>query len=184
VRDLAVETLRSQVAMVLQDSVLFDGTLRDNIASGRPQSTAAEIDGAARLARVDEFAGRLPLGLDTHIGERGANLSGGQRQRVAIARAILRDCPIIILDEPTSALDAASEQQLVEALANLAAGRTTLVIAHRLSTVRHADQILVVDGGRLVESGTHAELIRCDGLYRRLSAFQTADPFPISEGGG
>ncbi len=165
--------LRSQVAMVLQESVLLEGTLRDNILCGRVDATDREVETAARLALVYEFAARLPDGLDTKIGERGANLSGGQRQRVAIARAILRDCPIIILDEPTSALDAQSEELLVEALENLPRDRTTIVIAHRLSTVRRANRILVLEQGRLVEQGTHDELLRFDGLYRRLTLLQT-----------
>ena len=174
VRDFKLASLRGQLAMVLQESVLFNGTLRDNIVCGQQGAGAADVARAARLALVDEFACRLPAGLDTHIGERGANLSGGQRQRVAIARAILRDSQIIILDEPTSALDAASEQLLMEALSNLPAGRTTLVIAHRLSTVRQADKILVIEAGALIESGSHDELIRRGGLYSRLSSFQTA----------
>ncbi len=174
VRDFKLASLRGQLAMVLQESVLFNGTLRDNIVCGRQGAGAADVARAARLALVDEFACRLPAGLDTHIGERGANLSGGQRQRVAIARAILRDSQIIILDEPTSALDAASEQLLMEALSNLPAGRTTLVIAHRLSTVRQADRILVIEAGALIESGSHDELIRRGGLYSRLSSFQSA----------
>ncbi len=174
VRDFKLASLRGQLAMVLQESVLFNGTLRDNIVCGRQGAGAADVARAARLALVDEFACRLPAGLDTHIGERGANLSGGQRQRVAIARAILRDSRIIILDEPTSALDAASEQLLMEALSNLPAGRTTLVIAHRLSTVRQADKILVIEAGALIESGSHDELIRRGGLYSRLSSFQSA----------
>ena len=174
VRDFKLASLRGQLAMVLQESVLFNGTLRDNIVCGQQGAGAADVARAARLALVDEFACRLPAGLDTHIGERGANLSGGQRQRVAIARAILRDSQIIILDEPTSALDAASEQLLMEALSNLPAGRTTLVIAHRLSTVRQADKILVIEAGALIESGSHDELICRGGLYSRLSSFQTA----------
>jgi ABC-type multidrug transport system fused ATPase/permease subunit len=165
-------SLRRQVAVVLQDTTLLDGTLRENIVSGWRGATAADVQRAARLALVDEFALRLPDGLDTHIGERGANLSGGQRQRVAIARAILRDAPIVILDEPTSALDAASEELLLNALDNLPPGRTRLVIAHRLSTVRDADLILVLERGRLIEAGTHDALFRSGGLYQRLAGFQ------------
>ncbi len=176
-REINLASLRSQVAMVLQESVLLEGTLRDNILCGRVGASDREVERAARLALVYEFAARLPDGLDTRIGERGANLSGGQRQRVAIARAILRDSPIIILDEPTSALDAASEELLVEALENLPSGRTTIVIAHRLSTIRRADRILVLDGGRLIESGTHDELLAQDGLYRRLSNSQTGTSY-------
>ncbi len=172
VRAYTVASLRRQISMVLQDPVLLSGTLRDNIALGRPSATPAEIDRAARLALVTEFSARLPLGLDTPIGERGANLSGGQRQRVAIARAILRDAPILILDEPTSALDAESEELIVEALAALPSGRTTIVIAHRLSTVQRADRIVVLEGGRVTEMGTHDQLLRFDGRYARLARRQ------------
>jgi ATP-binding cassette, subfamily B, bacterial len=171
VRNHQVASLRGQISMVLQDSLLLEGTLRDNIICGRIEATAADVERAARLALVDEFAMGLPDGLDTRIGERGANLSGGQRQRVAIARAILRDAPIIILDEPTSALDGATEALLMEALANLPKGRTKLVIAHRLSTIRDADKICVIESGRLVQQGSHGELLLVDGLYRRLAAF-------------
>ncbi len=172
VRQHELVSLRRQVSMVLQDTVLLEGTLWDNIVCGQ-QATRRQVQRAVDLALVSEFAARLPDGLDTRIGERGANLSGGQRQRVAIARAILRDAPIIILDEPTSALDANSEQLLVAALANLPAGRTRIIIAHRLSTVRDADRIMVLSQGRLVESGSHDELVALpDGLYRRMVGFQ------------
>jgi len=173
VRNYELETLRSQIATVLQDTVLLDGSLLDNIVCGRPDASEQEVRRAVRLALVDEFAGRLPDGLETHVGERGANLSGGQRQRVAIARAILRDAKIIILDEPTSALDAGSEELLVAALDNLPADRTRLVIAHRLSTVRDADRIMVLDRGKIIEMGTHAELVREGGLYEQLTRFQS-----------
>jgi len=169
VRGLELDGVRSQVAMVLQDCVLMRGTLRDNILLGRPDATDSAVARAARLALVDEFAGRLPDGLDTPVGERGATLSGGQRQRIAIARAILRDAPILILDEPTSALDAESEALLVEALAGLPAGRTTLLIAHRLSTVRRADRVAVLEDGRIVQSGPPAQLADLHGRYRDLS---------------
>ncbi|HEX4980989.1 MAG TPA: ABC transporter ATP-binding protein, partial [Ilumatobacteraceae bacterium] len=145
VRDASVASVRAQVSMVLQDSLLLRGTLRDNVAAGRPGASATEVERAVRLALVDEFASRLPDGLDTMVGERGATLSGGQRQRVAIARAILRDTPILILDEPTSALDAETEEHIAAAFANLPTGRTTFVIAHRLSTVRSADRIAVLE---------------------------------------
>jgi ABC-type multidrug transport system fused ATPase/permease subunit len=172
VRDHQLESLRGQIATVLQDTVLLEGTLRENIICGHEWASERAVRRAAKLALVDEFADRLPDGLDTRIGERGTNLSGGQRQRVAIARAILRDARIIILDEPTSALDAGSEELLVAALANLPAGRTQLVIAHRLSTVRDADNILVLDGGRIIESGDHDQLIARGGLYAQLTRFQ------------
>jgi len=184
VREHQLVSLRRQIAVVLQDTVLFDGTLRDNLVCGQPGATSSDVERASRLALVDEFAARLPDGLDTHIGERGANLSGGQRQRIAIARAILRDSPIIILDEPTSSLDAMSEELLMAALDNLPSGRTTLVIAHRLSTVRGADRILVLDRGRLAEAGTHDELLRVDGLYRQLASFQAADRRLAGSGSG
>ena len=173
VRDHQLDSLRRQIATVLQDTLLLEGTLWDNIVCGQRFATEGDVRRAARLALVDEFAERLPDGLNTMIGERGTNLSGGQRQRVAIARAILRDAPIIILDEPTSALDAGSEELLLEALANLPAGRTRLVIAHRLSTVRDADRILVLEQGRIIESGTHDELVREGGLYERLASLQS-----------
>ena len=175
VRRHQLAALRGQIATVLQDTVLLDGTLRENIICGHPGARDRDVRRAARLALVDEFATRLPDGLDTHIGERGANLSGGQRQRVAIARAILRDASIVILDEPTSALDAGSEELLVAALANLPQGRTKIVIAHRLSTVRDADRIFVLEHGRIVEAGTHSQLASYGGLYAKLTRFQSGD---------
>ncbi len=146
--------------------------VRANIAYGRAGASDAEIAAAARAANADEFIARLPQGYLTVLGERGTRLSGGQRQRIAIARALLRDSPILILDEATSALDSESERLVQEALLRLMQDRTTLVIAHRLATVRHATQILVVDEGRIVQRGTHDELLRGEGLYRRLSASQ------------
>ena len=175
VRRHQLAALRGQIATVLQDTVLLEGTLRENIICGYPGARDRDVRRAARLALVDEFASRLPDGLDTHIGERGANLSGGQRQRVAIARAILRDAQIIILDEPTSALDAGSEELLVAALANLPQGRTKIVIAHRLSTVRDADRIFVLEHGQIVETGTHSQLASYGGLYAKLTRFQAGD---------
>jgi ABC-type multidrug transport system fused ATPase/permease subunit len=168
IRDYTLGSLRTQVAVVLQEAVLFRGTIAENIAWGRPGAVEAEISDAARLALVDEFSDRLPEGMDTMVGERGAALSGGQRQRIAIARAIIRDAAILVLDEPTSALDAASEALVIKALHNLMQGRTTLVIAHRLSTIRGADRIAVLDRGRVVEEGTHQGLLARSGLYASL----------------
>lgn len=172
VRGLELESVRSQVSLVLQDCVLLHGSVLDNIACGRPGAGESAVRRAARLALVDEFASRLPLGLDTPVGERGVSLSGGQRQRVAIARAILRDTPILILDEPTSALDVESESLIAEALERLPSGRTTLIIAHRLSTVRRADRIAVLEGGNLVEQGAPEHLLRSGGHFARLAASQ------------
>lgn len=174
VRGLELETVRAQVSLVLQDCVLLHGSLLDNIACGRPDASEEAVRRAARLALVDEFADRLPLGMDTPVGERGVSLSGGQRQRVAIARAILRDTPILILDEPTSALDVESESLISQALEQLPSGRTTLIIAHRLSTVRRADRIAVLDGGRLIEEGAPEHLLRSGGHFARLTATQGA----------
>jgi subfamily B ATP-binding cassette protein MsbA len=143
-----------------------------NIAYGKPEATRAEIIRAAKLANADEFIEKMPEGYDTMIGERGVTLSGGQRQRLTIARAIIRDSPILILDEPSAGLDAASEQLVFDALANLMEGRTSIVIAHRLATVRRADVIFVIDAGRVVEQGTHEELLQSGGLYAKLYELQ------------
>jgi ATP-binding cassette, subfamily B, bacterial len=178
VRDWRLHSLRRNVSLVLQDTVLFRGTLWDNIAAGRPDATDEEIARVAREAHVDEFADRLPDGLETPIGERGADLSGGQRQRIAIARAMLRDAPILLLDEPTSALDAESEHLVLEALGRLTADRTTMVVAHRLSTVRLADRVVVLEGGRIVESGPPRDLIAAAGRYAELSGLQSAVGLP------
>lgn len=176
IRDFRLAALRDQIALVSQDVVLFNDTIARNIAYGALADASNEqIEKAAKTAHAMEFIERLPLGLDTPIGEDGSLLSGGQRQRIAIARAVLKDAPILILDEATSALDAESEQAVQEALEVLMENRTTLVIAHRLTTVQMADQVVVLDHGRVVESGSHAELLeRDDGLYRYLHKLQLA----------
>jgi ATP-binding cassette subfamily B protein/subfamily B ATP-binding cassette protein MsbA len=168
-RDLKLEWLRQQVSVVLQDAILFAGTVAENIAFGSPTATRQQIEDAARRANAEEFIRKLPDGYETVLGERGVNLSGGQRQRLAIARAFIKDAPVLVLDEPTAALDAHTESDLVASLEELSAGRTTFIIAHRLSTVRSADLILVLDAGRVVERGTHEELLaRGGGAYREL----------------
>ena len=173
-RSLDPLELRRQIGLVPQETVLFGASARENISYGRPQASAAEIEAAARAAAADEFIRELPAGYDTFLGERGTRLSGGQRQRIAIARAILKDPPILLLDEATSALDAESERLVQAALARLMRGRTTLVIAHRLATVLRADRTVVLESGRLVAVGTHAELLRTSPLYARLAALQFA----------
>ena len=166
---------RRNVAVVLQDDLLFDGTVAENIAYSRPRATRAQIEAAARAAHCDEFVRALPRGLDTTIGERGVRLSGGQRQRLSIARALLADAPVLLLDEATSSLDSESEGLVREALAELRRGRTVLVIAHRLSTVRAADQILVLEHGAVVERGRHGELLAARGRYRDLHDAQLGE---------
>ncbi|MDR2338970.1 MAG: ABC transporter ATP-binding protein/permease [Deltaproteobacteria bacterium] len=174
IKTLELSFLRSQVAMVGQDTWLFDASVRDNIAYGKPDAGISEIEAAARASLSDGFIGALPKGYDEPIGERGGKLSGGQRQRLAIARAILKDSPVLVLDEATSSLDAESEKQVQKALENLSRGRTTLVIAHRLSTVRNASRIAVIKGGRVVEEGSHQGLLQKGGEYARLHALQFA----------
>jgi subfamily B ATP-binding cassette protein MsbA len=174
IRDVTLASLRAQIALVTQDTVLFDDTVAANIAYGVPEAPRQAIEAAARAAHAHEFVAGLAQGYDTRIGERGQRLSGGQRQRLAIARAILKDSPLLVLDEATSSLDAESELLVQDALANLMRNRTTFVIAHRMATVRRADQIVALDKGRIVEIGTHEELVgRPNGLYAKLCALQT-----------
>ena len=176
VRQADPRAVRQRVAVVPQETVIFSGTVLDNIRFGKPEASEEEVMAAAQAARVDEFAARMPNGYATEVGERGVTLSGGQRQRIAIARAILRDSPILLLDEATSALDAESEAYIQQAIEKLTANRTTLVIAHRLATVRNADRILVLEGGRLVAEGRHGELMTASPLYARLAKLQFTAP--------
>jgi ATP-binding cassette, subfamily B, bacterial MsbA len=171
-RDIKVSGLLRQIALVAQETVLFNDTIRYNISYGNPNATDEEIVAAARTAYADDFVSELPNGYDTIVGERGVLLSGGQRQRLAIARAVLKGSPVLILDEATSALDTESESLVQKALANLMLGKTSIVIAHRLSTIRRADKIVLMEKGEIVESGTHAELIALDGRYRKLYELQ------------
>jgi len=164
--------VRARIALVPQDTVVFAASARENIRFGRPDASDAEVERAADLAHATEFLRRLPGGFEAQLGERGVTLSGGQRQRIAIARAILRDAPLLLLDEATSALDAESETLVQTALEELMRHRTTLVIAHRLATVLSCDRIMVMDQGRIVEQGTHSELVAANGLYARLARLQ------------
>ena len=170
VRRYRVRSLREKIAIVLQDPVLFAGTIADNLRYGRLDATDQEVEQAARAAHAHEFIARLPNGYQTEIAQAGGSLSGGERQRLSVARAILKNAPILILDEPTSSLDSISEEIVFAALRRLRAGRTTIVIAHRLSTVRDADRILVLDGGEIAAQGRHEDLLKSSQLYRRMCA--------------
>jgi subfamily B ATP-binding cassette protein MsbA len=172
VKDVTKASLRSQIGFVLQDTVLFRGTIRDNIAYGRPSATQAEIVNAAKLANAHDFIVAMPNGYDTMVGERGLTLSGGQRQRIGIARAIIRDTRILILDEPTAALDTESERLVIEGLERLMKGRTVITIAHRLSTIRDANKIIVLKDGTVAEQGTHDQLLALKGVYAELHRIQ------------
>ncbi len=174
IREVSLASLRAHIGVVTQQTILFNETVRYNVAYGRLEATESEIIQALRAAHAYDFVMAMPQGLDTVIGEQGVRLSGGERQRLAIARALLKDPPILILDEATSSLDSESEREVQQALDRLIEGRTTLVIAHRLSTVRHADRLVVMDGGHIVETGTHEELLGVDGLYKRLYDMQFA----------
>jgi ABC-type multidrug transport system fused ATPase/permease subunit len=178
VRQYALQGLRDQIAYVLQETVLFRGTIAENIAYGRGGATRDDIVAAAKLANADEFIVKMPLGYDTLVGERGETLSGGQRQRIGIARALVRDNPILILDEPTAALDTESERLVVEALERLMKGRTVIAIAHRLSTIRDAGKIVVIKDGVVAEEGTHDALMSRGGPYAELYRLQFAKPSP------
>jgi subfamily B ATP-binding cassette protein MsbA len=172
IREVSTRDLRNQIAVVTQENILFNDTVRKNIELGRPGATSEEIISAAKHANAHDFIVEKPDGYGTVVGEKGVLISGGQRQRLAIARAVLRNAPILILDEATSALDTESERAVQSALDELMQGRTTLCIAHRLSTILHADLIVVLDQGRIVETGTHSELIKRGGVYQKLYELQ------------
>jgi subfamily B ATP-binding cassette protein MsbA len=175
IRDVTLASLRAQIGLVTQEPFLFDDTISNNIAYSKPGASREQIETAARQAAAHDFIVEFPAGYDTRVGELGIRLSGGQRQRIAIARAFLKNAPLLLLDEATSALDTESEAQVQAALERLMEGRTTILIAHRLSTVRHADRIYVIDRGRVVESGDHTSLMRQAGLYARLAGSQHLD---------
>jgi subfamily B ATP-binding cassette protein MsbA len=176
IRTFTIRSLRDQISFVLQDTLLFRAPVWQNIAYGRPEATRAEIMRAAELANAHEFITEMPDGYDTMVGERGVTLSGGQRQRIAIARAVIRNTPILVLDEPTSGLDAQSEQAVFEALDRLMKGKTSIVIAHHLKTILHADMIFVVKDNHLTERGTHDELLAAGGFYAELHSIQFSEP--------
>jgi ABC-type multidrug transport system fused ATPase/permease subunit len=173
IRQLTLKSLRQQVSIVLQDPLLFSGTIADNIRYGRLEADMDAVVEAARAANAHEFIARLPKSYETDLGERGARLSGGERQRIAVARAFLKNAPILILDEPTSSIDSKTEAVILNALDRIMVGRTTFLIAHRLSTIRRADTILVLERGRLVEQGSHDDLMELNGLYRQMYEMQT-----------
>jgi subfamily B ATP-binding cassette protein MsbA len=183
-RDVTIASLREQIGKVTQETVLFNDTVRNNIAYGQPDVPLSKVEEAARMALAHDFILKMPDGYNTKIGEKGVRLSGGERQRLAIARAILKNAPILILDEATSALDTESEQFVQAALANLMQGRTVFVIAHRLSTVRRATKIVVLERGQITETGTHEELMLRSGTYRRLYDMQFGDDSLVVAGNG
>jgi ATP-binding cassette subfamily B protein len=181
VREVTQASLRAAIGIVPQDTVLFNDTIEYNIAYGRPGASKEEIVAAARAAQLHEFVSRLPDGYDTMVGERGLKLSGGEKQRVAIARTLLKNPVILVFDEATSALDSGTERVIQAELEEIATGRTTLVVAHRLSTIVNADQIVVLEAGRVVERGTHTELLAAGGAYARLWAMQARHETPAEE---
>jgi len=175
INDVTTETLRKHIAVVSQDVFLFAGSVRENIMYGSPEKSEEEMILAAKRANIHEYVMRLPNGYDTEVGERGVKLSGGQKQRISIARAFLKNPPILVLDEATSALDNMTEMQVQSSLSELSIGRTTLVVAHRLSTVKNADEILVITNGQITERGSHEQLIKTGGLYEELYRYQFKD---------
>jgi ATP-binding cassette subfamily B protein len=180
IRKYRLKSLRDQISFVLQDTLLFRATIWENIAYGKPNATPAEIRRAAELAEAHGFIEEMPDGYDTMVGARGITLSGGQRQRIAIARAVIRDTPILILDEPTAGLDAASEQAVIKALDALMKGRTSVVIAHHLGTIRHADVVFVINDSSLVEQGTHEELLALNGVYAEMHRIQNPEGVEVA----